>query len=140
LAFTQRAAIILQLPSAVYFILFLVGFVIDKLALGQSSLRVLWFSLSISFYHCSIFTCVILEMDSVSIRGKVPHRNSLTLLYQKNLWDRTKRQYRVCHSTHAHTHTHTNVVQRKLSCYSIFLKLHYTIIFIMHMQGFMYLN
>jgi hypothetical protein len=33
-----------------------VGFVVDKVALGQVSLRVLRFFLPISFYHCSIFT------------------------------------------------------------------------------------
>jgi Mn2+/Fe2+ NRAMP family transporter len=35
-----------------------VGFVVDKVALGQIFLGVLHFSLSVSFHHCSIFTYV----------------------------------------------------------------------------------
>jgi hypothetical protein len=36
----------------------LVGFVVDRVALGQAFLRALRFSLSVSFHRCSIFTHV----------------------------------------------------------------------------------
>jgi hypothetical protein len=39
-----------------------VGFVVNKLTLGEDSVRLLWFSLSLTFYYCSMltFVCVLL--------------------------------------------------------------------------------
>jgi hypothetical protein len=61
-----------------------VGFV-DKLALGQVFLRVLWFPLSISFNRCSIFTYVTSgDWTMGPLTATVPQRQTPPLCNNKN--------------------------------------------------------
>jgi hypothetical protein len=46
-----------------------VGFVVDKVALGQSLLHVLQFSLSISLHYGSPYSYIILGMNNMPIGG-----------------------------------------------------------------------
>jgi hypothetical protein len=56
-----------------------VGFVVDKVALGQISLRIFRFPLSISFHRCSIFTHISSGGWTMGLlAASVPQRHTLT--------------------------------------------------------------
>jgi hypothetical protein len=111
LAFTRIATIILQLPSAVYFILFLVRFVIDKLALGQSSLRVFGFPYQ---YHSIIVPYLLLSSWrwTVCPLGARFHTGTVSLYCNKRICGTELKGNTEFATAHTHTHTHAHAHAR----------------------------